>query len=313
VTTSAAETFTASAPVCRREEELGNEEQGFGGRQPGAWDYIKFFQVIDHARDVAVTNNIASSQSGQVHNVRHAHQFSQVRFCISGAMNFGIDRFEAGDVQIIGDSVKYGPMQPAKQPSSEPLKFLQTQFTGPSGLPFIDKAMLQTTQDELSRRGVFDNGVYRPDGGNPLDSFEAIVLAIKLGTYELTGKERIEYAPSRTLHPIHIRTSELPWRDSAPGISVKHVAYLYETGPNIKLVRLAKGAQLPAGRARFQQTRWLYEGSAAWQGEHFDAVSVMFYPPDVDYPATEALEDDTKLMLIQWANAEGTEVPLLAL
>lgn len=310
--TTTAETLRADRPVCRREGELAAEEQGFAGRQSGAWDYVKFFQIIDDARDVAVTNNIASSVSGQVHNVRHGHQFSQVRFCISGAMNFGIDRFEAGDVQIIGDSVRYGPMQPAKQPSTEPLKFLQTQFTGPSGLPFIDKAVLKATQEELTKYGSFDNGVYRPDGGRPMDSFEAIVMAIRTGTYQLSGQEKMEYARPRTLHPILVRTGELPWREVAPGVSIKHVAYLYETGPNIKLVRLAKGAQLPAGRVAFQQTRWLYQGEIAWQDERYEAVSVMFYPPDVDYPATEALAEDTELMTIQWSNAGSADLPFVA-
>lgn len=307
------DTFDASAPICVREADLVAEQQGFAGRKPNAWDRIGYVQVIDQPKGVAVTNNVAVSASGDIFNVRHAHVFSQLRFCVSGAMRFGSDPFEPGDLQFVGDSVVYGVMQPALEPSPEPLKFVQTQFTGPSGRPFIDKTLLQSTQDELAKHGEFKDGIYHPAGGHPLDSFDAIMLAIELGTYELTGREKLEYPAKRLAHPLYVKTNELPWRDLGDGIAVKHVLHLFETGPNVKMVRLAKGATLPAGNVHFQQSRWLLEGAVEWQGEEYDGISVMYYPSAVDYPATVGVAEESVLLVFQWTDAGSPDLPHLAL
>ncbi|MDQ2650701.1 MAG: hypothetical protein M3Z03_14285 [Actinomycetota bacterium] len=311
--TSVRDTYDASAPICLREDELIAEQQGFAGRKPNAWDRIGYVQVIDEPRGVAVTNNVASSQTGEIFNVRHAHVFSQVRFCVSGAMRFGADTFERGDLQFVGDSVMYGVMQPSNPPTTEPLKFVQTQFTGPSGRPFIDKTLLQATQDELAKHGEFRDGIFHPTGGHPMDSFDAIVLALETGNFELSGRDKIEYPPQRLSHPLYVHTNELPWREYGDGVEIKHVLNLFETGPNVKLVRLRAGATLPAGKVAFQQTRWVIEGAVEWQDERYDSISVMYYPPDVAYPRTTAAADDTTLLLVQWTNADADDLPSVAL
>lgn len=304
------DTFDGTQAVCVGYDDLAVQAQGFGGRQASSWDQ-RFFQVIDPERGIAVTNNSALEQEA-IHNVRHAHTFSQIRYFHRGSMKFGKDTVEPGDLQFVGDSVKYGPMGSIENPA-ERCHMLQTQFTGPSNRPFLDQTLISKTMEELRRHGSFDNGIYRPDGGRPMDSFEAITVAIEEGKVQLTGQENVVYARPRLLHPVYVRTSEIPWRPLRAGVEVKHVLNMYETGPNVKLVRLAKGAVLAGDTADFQQTRWLVEGAVTWGGSRFEAISCMYYPHDVEYPATRAEQDATVLLILQWTNVGRPMLPFLHL
>lgn len=308
------DTFDGTEAVCVGYDDLAVQAQGFGGRQASSWDQ-RFFQVINPERGIAVTNNSALELE-EIHNVRHAHTFSQIRYFHRGSMKFGRDVVEEGDLQFVGDSVKYGPMGSIENPTTR-CHMLQTQFTGPANRPFLDQTLISRTTEELAKRGVFDNGVYRPDGGRPMDSFEAITVAIERGTLELTGEEKVEYARPRLLHPVYVRTGEIPWRPLREGVEVKHVLNMYETGPNVKLVRLAEGAVLPAATVDFQQTRWLIEGAVSWggagSGTVFEAVSCMYYPHDVEHPATRSERDGTVLLILQWTNHDRPMLPFLQL
>ncbi|GAA5149628.1 hypothetical protein GCM10023321_13800 [Pseudonocardia eucalypti] len=304
------DTFEGTEAVCVHYDDLAVQAQGFGGRQASSWDQ-RFFQVINPQRGIAVTNNSALELE-EIRNVRHAHTFSQVRYFHRGAMKFGKDTVEEGDLQFVGDSVKYGPMASVENPTAR-CHMLQTQFTGPSNRPFLDQTLISKTTKELEKYGNFDNGIYRPDGGRPLDSFEAITIAIEQGKSRLTGEEKVQYARPRLPHPVYVRTKELPWLPVRDGVEVKHVLNMYETGPNVKLVRLAKGAVLGADTVDFQQTRWLIEGSVTWRSREYDAISCMFYPPDVEYPATRAEQDGTVLLVLQWTNSGRPVLPFLHL
>jgi hypothetical protein len=304
------DTFDGTRAVCVGYHDLAVQAQGFGGRQASSWDQ-RFFQVIDPERGIAVTNNSALELE-EIHNVRHAHTFSQIRYFHRGSMRFGKDVVEPGDIQFVGDSVRYGPMGSVERPT-EPCHMLQTQFTGPSDRPFLDQTLISRTTKALAEHGVFENGIYRPHGGRPMDSFEAITVAIEERKLRLTGEEKVRYARPRLLHPVYVRTGEIPWRPFADGVEVKHVLNMYETGPNVKLVRLAPGATLPGDTVDFQQTRWLVEGAVTWGADSFDAVSCMYYPHDVPYPATRAERDGAVLLVLQWTNTGRPVVPFVHL
>jgi hypothetical protein len=304
------DTFDGTEAVCVRYDDLAVQAQGFGGRQASSWDQ-RFFQVINPELGIAVTNNSALELE-EIHNVRHAHTFSQIRYFHRGAMKFGKDTVQEGDIQFVGDSVRYGPMGSVENPTGR-CHMLQTQFTGPSDRPFLDQTLISKTTRELEKYGTFENGIYRPDGGRPMDSFEAITVAIEEGKLRLTGEEKVRYARPRLLHPVYVRTSEIPWQPLREGVDVKHVLNMYETGPNVKLVRLAAGATLDGATPDFQQTRWLVEGAITWGGDRYEAISCMYYPHDVPYPATRAEVDGTVLLVLQWTNSGRPVVPFLQL
>lgn len=300
------ELYAADRPICIHERDFVMQPQGFGGRREGNFDQ-GYVQIADPKRGISVTNDSVRMRGDKVFNVRHTHVFSQVRYFMRGVMTFGKDEVRAGDVQFVGDAVTYGPMNSTNVP--EPLHFLQTQFTGPAGRLYLDKTRIPGVQAELSKTGVFDDGIYRPNGGRPMDSFEAITIAMEENNFALTGNERIKYPPKQLMHPVYVHTPNLPWRRYAEGISIKHVMYMFDTGPNVKLVRMTKGAVLPGGHAGFQQTRWLIEGSITWQGTGFECLCTMFYPPDMDYPETRSNQDGTTLLVIQWTNPGFPEIP----
>lgn len=290
-----------SAPICVREEQMTEQEQGFAGRPAGNYDQ-RYFQVSDPARGISVTNDSARA-IGNTYNVRHRHVFSQVRYFVSGSQTFGLEKLSKGDIQFVGDSVFYGPIESFFAPGQENLHFVQTQFAGPTGVPWADKTMVAVARQELAKNGEFKGGIYYPNGGRPIDGLEAILVALDKQSYTLTGQEKLEYPPQRLSSPLHVHASVLPWISGGEGIEIKHVLSMFDTGPNVSIVRLKKGAQLPANTAAFQQTRWVVEGSVSWRGERFDALSCMFYPPAVPYPATVSEADGTTLVIIQWANS----------
>lgn len=302
------DTFDGTAPVCVGYDELAVQGQGFGGRKSSSWDQ-RFFQVINPELNVAVTNNSALELE-RIDNVRHAHTFSQIRYFHRGAMKFGSDTVREGDVQFIGDSVKYGPMRSVDDPTTR-CHMLQTQFTGPANRPFLDQTLIAKTTKELEKHGTFADGIYQPDGGRPIDSFEAITIAIEQQKTRLTGEEFVHYAEPRLLHPVYVRTKQLPWLPLSDGVEIKHVLYMYEAGPNVKLVRLAKGAMLPSDIVDFQQTRWLVEGAISWESMRREAISCMFYPPNVRYPETRAEADDTVLLILQWTSIGNPILPFI--
>lgn len=300
-----------SAPLCVREAQMTEQEQGFAGRPAGNYDQ-RYFQVADPARGISVTNDSARA-IGDTFNVRHRHVFSQVRYFLAGSQTFGRETLSRGDVQFVGDSVYYGPIRSKFVPGAENLHFVQTQFAGPTGTPWADKTMVTVVRRELAQHGEFKGGIYHPEGGKPLDGLEAILIAMASGVYRLTGDEVLEYPPQRLASPLHVHASLMPWLPFAPGIEIKHVMSMFETGPNVKIVRLRKGTVLPAGQADFQQTRWLVEGAVAWGGEHYTALSCMFYPPGVPYPETVSAADDTVLVIVQWTNAAQPALPFTQL
>src|SRR5690606_29137314 len=91
-------------------------------------------------------------------------------------------------------------------------------------------------QRELAAMGKFEEGVYTFPDGRKRDAYEAILERI-------TG-QKIEYPQARLNSYVVMRSTSFPWIDhaGARGVRQKHLAYFFETGPNIKLVQIDKGA-----------------------------------------------------------------------
>jgi ChrR-like protein with cupin domain len=291
-----------SIPICVRAEDMESSD-----------DYCKQIERTNgtgaflgvHGED-PVVGTLMSSKRGapDLYSPRHRHTKAQVRYIMSGTMSFGPGvSASAGDCQIVPDGVFYGPLKPG---DGDPPYYLQTQFTGASGQPLVNTREMLDRQAELASTGEFKQGIYYPKDGRPVDSFEAVTNAI-------THEEKTTYREPLVDDYLVVHTSELPWYEHAEGIAVKHVAYLFGTGPNVKLVRMEKGAVLPAGSVTCQQSRWLIDGAIRWDDEHFDALSAMFYPPDVAYPETRSEQGDTLLLVVQWTTPGRAPVPFAQL
>jgi hypothetical protein len=111
-----------------------------------------------------------------------------------------------------------------------------------------------------------------------------------------------------------MRHSNYSWvpLEGAPGVSVKHLGYFNERGPNIKLMRMEKGAETPQGEVNFQQVRLVLEGEVEYAGETYKPVSCMFFPAGAPYSPTTAI-NDTILLVTQLGMPGSSSLPFCVL
>lgn len=235
------------------------------------------------------------------HSPRHRHTFQQVRFVLSGRMRYGHEEYGPGDCLYIPEGAYYGPIKPVKTEDDQQLHFADIQFEGPSGIPYPHPDDVVTAQRALAETGRFHEGVYTfPDGRNR-DAYEAILEKV-------TG-QRIEYPPARLNSYVVMRSEGFPWVDHATldGIATKHLAYFFETGPNIKMARVREGAALPAGRPVGHRAVFLLNGLAEFDGKEFDGLSYFMLPSGEEHGAFRA-KQDTELLIVAWS-PQGETVP----
>jgi uncharacterized RmlC-like cupin family protein len=297
--TTAQKTLDGHAAVCRSEDDLVTYE----GTESRRWNGpIRTLTVHNMERGINVRMSTFRPGADYL-TPRHKHTTTHVRYVVSGTMNYGDEKYVAGDCMIIPDSVPYGPIMPSE--GGDLPVFLQTTFMGPSGIPLPPPEELMRARSELRRSGEIADGIYRPHSGPPQDATEAAVEW-------LTGRKST-YPEPRVSDYTVVHAPNVPWVPVSDGVQVKHLAYMFETGPNVKLVRLRQGAAIPAGLSRSQQARYVIEGSIRWNGEAYDAISTMYYPAGCDYPESVGASESAIVLVIQWVNAGDNSPPFLSL
>jgi hypothetical protein len=233
------------------------------------------------------------------HSPRHRHTFQQVRFLVGGKMKYGREIYEPGDCLYIPEGAYYGPIKPVPidEGGSEQMHFIDIQFEGPSGIPYPDPDDVVTAQRELAKTGKFEEGVYTfPDGRNR-DAYEAILEKV-------TG-EPVVYPQPRLTSYVVMRSNSYPWvahRD-APGLSVKHLGYFFETGPNIKMISLKAGSAIPAATPVGHRAVFLTEGEVVFDNKIFPATSYFMLPGGEPHGDLTAKTDST-LLMVGWSKSE---------
>jgi hypothetical protein len=233
------------------------------------------------------------------HSPRHRHTFQQVRLLVGGKMKYGREVYEPGDCLYIPEGAHYGPIKPVpvEEGGSEQMHFIDIQFEGPSGIPYPDPDDVVNAQRELAKTGKFEEGVYTfPDGRNR-DAYEAILEKV-------TG-EPVVYPQPRLTSYVVMRSSAYPWiaHRSEPGVSVKHLGYFFETGPNIKLVSLKAGSTLPAAKPAGHRAVFLTEGEVIFDNKIFPSTSYFMLASGEPHGDMTAKED-SKLLMIGWSKSE---------
>lgn len=233
------------------------------------------------------------------HSPRHRHTFQQVRFLVGGKMKYGREVYEPGDCLYIPEGAYYGPIKPVpvEEGGSEQMHFIDIQFEGPSGIPYPDPDDVVNAQRELAKTGKFEEGVYTfPDGRNR-DAYEAILEKV-------TG-EPVVYPQPRLTSYVVMRSNSYPWipHRSEPGVSVKHLGYFFETGPNIKLVSLKAGSALPSAKPAGHRAVFLTEGEVIFDNKIFPSTSYFMLASGEPHGDMTAKED-SKLLLIGWSKSE---------
>jgi hypothetical protein len=263
-----------NGPIMIAEDEASGKTYTHrgGGRLPGSRRYGFF----DKDKGIGFSASM-SVYSRERMNPRHKHDFDQVRFFPKGGENYGKEVLGPGDCIYIPENCAYGPTFTAEG-CDENVR-INLQFPGPSRREYQHSYDIMRATEELSKIAKLENGYYRfPDGRNK-DSYEAIIQ-------HLTGKP-VDYPPARYKNYIVMHSHNHSWvpMEDRPGVSVKHLGYFNEVGPNIKLLKLDPGASLPSNQAPFQQVRFVLEGEITYGERKYDAVSCMYFPANSAYPA----------------------------
>jgi len=259
----------------------------------------KVFGFLDRENGICLSATMTVYTRERL-NPRHKHDFDQLRFYVRGGENYGKQVFGPGDCVYFPEGVPYGPTSTAE--GDEENVRLNMQFQGPSRGPFFYRTEVQAAEPELLKIGKFENGLFVWPDGRKQDSAEAI--------REYLGGKTVEYPMPRYDDYVVMHSTQYAWKplDGAPGVSVKHLGYFNERGPNIKLVRIDAGASTPAGTAPCQQVRYVIEGEISYGGESYSAVSCMFFPAHIPYASTSS-KTGANLLVVQLSSSNGHAPP----
>jgi len=234
---------------------------------------------------------------------RHRHTFQQVRYVVQGKMKYGHEVYDVGDCLYLPEGAYYGPIKPvaAAEGGADQMHFVDIQFMGPSGIPYPEPDDVVNAQRELAKIGKFEEGIYTFPTGRKRDAYEAILE-------KLTGKE-IEYPASRLANYVVMRSAAYLWVNHArfAGVAQKHLGFFFESGPNIKLVSVKSGAEIPAGRPVGHRALFLVAGEVEFNGETFRPLSYFMLPGGEPFAAIKA-RADSEMLLVGWA-PQGQVLP----
>ena len=288
--------MSITAPVVVRGEDLELRKiviHRGGGRKR------KVFGFLDRENGICLSATMTVYTRERL-NPRHKHDFDQLRFYVRGGESYGKQVFGPGDCVYFPESVPYGPTFTAEG-DQENVR-LNMQFQGPSRGPFFYRTEVQAAEPELLKIGKFENGLFVWPDGRKQDSAEAI--------REYLGGKKVEYPVPRYNDYVVMHSKQYAWEvlDGAAGVSIKHLGYFNEGGPNIKLVRIDPGASTPAGTAPCQQVRYVIEGEILYGGESYGAVSCMFFPAHIPYQSTSS-KTGASLLIVQLSSSNGQRPP----
>lgn len=200
---------------------------------------------------------------------RHKHTFEQLRYYIDGDTQFGDEVYAAGDCVYFPEGVAYGPQ--TGRPGSNGLH-VALQWGGPAGIYYPTQAEQHAARAELAERGTFAGGRYTRADGSSVDGFEALIE-------HLSGTP-CRYPEPRYARPIRMRTGAYAER-SVPGLAgvgIRRLGGFNESGPEVALLRLAAGAQLPGAPADGDELRVVLSGSVASGSETLDGIAFLYAP-----------------------------------
>jgi hypothetical protein len=90
-------------------------------------------------------------------------------------------------------------------------------------------------------------------------------------------------------------------------VTQKHLGFFFESGPNIKLMSVASGSSIPAGKPQGHRALFLVSGEARFENQTFDPLSYFMFPSGEPHAAMEA-RIDTEFLVIGWA-PQGQALP----
>jgi hypothetical protein len=204
---------------------------------------------------------------GGYHTPRHRHNYDQVRWCLSGSIDYGQGRaVKAGQVGYFPEGTYYGPQDITAQEA------IVLQSGGASGQGFLTGAQLREGRAKLDAQGRFEGGVFvREDGAGRRnqDGYEAVWEAV-------TGRPLV-YPPAAFSEPVVMDPAAFPWSEAAPGVARKHLGTFGGRGLRLEVARLEPGAVLDLPGEPALRLLYVVRGDAAgraWALEAGDSARI---------------------------------------
>jgi len=208
---------------------------------------------------------IYALQRGEFSGPRHRHNFDQIRYCISGAMNYGPNSWiNAGELAYYPEGAYYGP-----EVSDKEYVVMALQFGGPSGLGFVSSRKITQGMEQLKAEGTFEKGVFRRSGDLPAgarrsqDAFEAV--------WEHLKGRRLEYPVPRYPTPVLIKPEGFPWVSHGNGrnIWIKRLGVFTERSIEIHMFKFAANGEFALPSRPGTQVGLFISGAGQIEGEKY--------------------------------------------
>ena len=220
---------------------------------------------------------------------RHRHNFDQVRFVVSGELEYGPLKCRPGDCIYFPEGVFYGPTQLI----TENAENYTIQSQGPSWAHLLTAVEEQNAMADLAHDGVLakNKGVFHWANGKNQDSYEAM--------WERVAGRRLAYPAARFDSPVLIRSGNFSWVPANLGseVHVKQLAGFNEYGPRIKLLKVGPKGKLSRGKTDDHQINIVVSGVANFEGRRLTAGTVLYYRPSCSYPEIAA-EDEVVMLTL---------------
>lgn len=286
--------FSGATPVWR-ERPPGGSHRARAGEDAGR---RRDFSIHDVEGGVTYHSSYSEYVPGPG-SPRHHHSFEQIRYVLSGEVEYAQKRYGAGWLGYFPEAVFYGPQGVVTDSSG-----FVVQFPGPSGYSFHSRwDTARGTELVRAAGGKFEDGICTWPDGRKQDAHEAVMEAIY-------GKPS-EYPAPKFNEQVWINTNNFAWAPAGlPGVSVKRFSFFNERGPAMQIIKLEPGASTPAGNAGAFMIRYVFEGEVDYDGRVCPAVSNLYYPPNAPYQGLSSAQGATVLSIEIQAQMPGTSMPM---
>ena len=190
---------------------------------------------------------------GDYFTPRHRHNFDQVRYCLSGSMNYAPNKdMNAGSLGYFPEGAFYGP-----QAGSQGSTVVLLQLGGASGNGFMSYEQLNRGFEKLRATGSFEKGTFSyRDGGGGLhkkDGYEAV--------WEHVNGRQVEYSKPRYEEPILMNPDNFAWIRDGNGIETKIMGEFGERGLRIGFVKLRQGFGYDVSTRESAELQFILKGA----------------------------------------------------
>jgi len=207
---------------------------------------------------------------GDFYSPRHRHNFEQIRFQVSGTLDFGRDgKLTPGMVGYFPEGMHYGPQ--TQNPDETPMAAV-LQFGGASGSGYLSRSEVKVHMAALAEFGEFKDGVFRRNKGvkgkKNLDGYQAI--------WEHANGRAMEYPKPRYNRPVFMDPENLNWTsvEGSPGVVEKFLGIFSECRTHAAIVKIEAGATYVTGGRR--SLFLVRSGAGEVEGQPFRTFTTLF-------------------------------------